>query len=103
MRCCGLTNYGRRELILCTVLMLLLAAGAAAAGRALDIRAIGIALAVIPLAVWIWVLWFFRDPQRATPAEPGLFIAPADGCVTDITPLGPQRLLGREGKQIGIS
>ena len=59
-------------------------------------------LAAIPAAVWLWVLWFFRDPNRTPPDEPNIFISPADGQVTDITPLGADSLLGREGVRVGI-
>jgi phosphatidylserine decarboxylase len=31
-------------------------------------------------------LWFFRDPERPVPAEPGLLVSPADGKVTEIAP-----------------
>jgi phosphatidylserine decarboxylase len=32
-------------------------------------------------------LWFFRDPERVIPAAPGGLVSPADGKVTDISPL----------------
>jgi phosphatidylserine decarboxylase len=32
-------------------------------------------------------LWFFRDPDRAIPDEPGALVSPADGKVTDIAPV----------------
>jgi phosphatidylserine decarboxylase len=58
--------------------------------------------AVVPAALWLWVLWFFRDPQRRAPAEAGVLLSPADGRVTDITPVGPESPLGRQGAKIGI-
>lgn len=40
---------------------------------------------LIPLAVAFgWVLWFFRDPPRSIPAEPGVIVSPADGTITHI-------------------
>lgn len=36
---------------------------------------------IIPLA---FLLWFFRDPERNAPAEPGVAVAPADGEVIEI-------------------
>jgi phosphatidylserine decarboxylase len=44
------------------------------------------AWSVVPLVFALFLLWFFRDPERAIPTEPGLIVSPADGKVTDISP-----------------
>ena len=94
------TPYGRRELALAG-----LAATAAIVAVVLAAWrwhwAILAALA-LPLALWGFVLWFFRDPDRTPPTGEGIFVSPADGRVTDITPLGAESPLGAEGVKIGI-
>jgi phosphatidylserine decarboxylase len=72
-----LTAYGRREWG---------ASGAAAAliaGLALWLQHPGGALAAA--LVWAYIAFFFRDPARALPEGAGLFTAPADGLVDDVT------------------
>ena len=41
-----------------------------------------------------WVVYFFRDPQRVTPIEDGLVVAPADGLVIAIKRVIPEAVLG---------
>jgi phosphatidylserine decarboxylase len=57
--------------------------------------AAGPAWAVIPILLALFFLWFFRDPERKIPDLPGAVISPADGKVTDVSPvtIGEERFV----------
>ena len=43
--------------------------------------------AVPALLLVVFFLWFFRDPNRLIPGEAGALVSPADGKITDVSPL----------------
>jgi phosphatidylserine decarboxylase len=94
-----LAKEGLRELAISTVVLVGTAAVVVWLCRA---AWYGWAIASVPTIVWLWVLWFFRDPDRVTPPEPGLFVSSADGVVSDITPVGAESDLGCPGVRIGV-
>ena len=96
-----LTRYGLKEIAIASVCSLAGCVVALAFVKWLPWWAM-VAILAPDLVVYLWVLWFFRDPERTVPQGGGLFIAPADGRIADITNIGPESELGRDGVRIGI-
>jgi len=55
--------------------------------------------AVVFLLLGLFVLYFFRDPERTIPTEPDAVVSPADGRVVVVK---PEELEGRAGQRISI-
>jgi phosphatidylserine decarboxylase len=59
-------------------------------------------LSLIFLALFLFTIAFFRDPDRAVPANPNLIVAPADGRVSDIIELDENEVLKTKTRRVGI-
>lgn len=94
-----LAREGLREMSVCTIV---LGGGAAlCAWGAISVSPLLWILAAPFLAVWVFTIAFFRDPERAIPTEPGIMVAPADGKITEVTRLDSYE--GIDGAAIRIS
>jgi phosphatidylserine decarboxylase len=87
-----LTRHGLREMVLGTIILAVLA---------LALGYVWWPLALLVLPVWIWLLAFFRDPERTVAAEQHAMVSPADGKVSDIADV-ESGLLGGPAVRVGI-
>jgi len=55
--------------------------------------------AILLVCLAAFVFYFFRDPERAIPSDPGAVVSPADGRVVIVT---DEQNAGRPGKRISI-
>ncbi|REK12470.1 MAG: phosphatidylserine decarboxylase family protein [Planctomycetota bacterium] len=60
------------------------------------------ALALVPAVLLAFVLYFFRDPPRSVPQEPGLLVSPADGTIAEVARLDHDPFVGGPAVRIGI-
>ena len=58
--------------------------------------------AIIPFALTLFMLYFFRDPERHIPGNKDIFVSPADGKIIVIREIHESRHLNAEVKQISI-
>jgi len=57
---------------------------------------------VITGGLLLFCLWFFRDPERKTPADSSLAVSPADGTVTLVDVVEEEQFFKRRMKRISI-
>lgn len=88
-----LSRHGTWEIILGTLLLAAMAAG---------LGWVWWPLALLPVPVWLWLLAFFRDPERTVPGDAASFVSPADGLVTDVGRVDHDEFLGGPALRIGI-
>ncbi len=96
----GLAKYGMREWL--AAMVALTGIFAVAVLAAVFVSPWFAIAAAEALLLEVFVLAFFRDPDRRAPQGAGLFVSPADGRVSDITRVGSGSELGRDGVKIGI-
>jgi phosphatidylserine decarboxylase len=87
------TRHGLWEMIIGTIALALVGAG---------LSMIHWSLAIFPFAVWVWLMAFFRDPERVMPGDRDTWVSPADGLVSDITEIDNDPLLGGPAVRVGI-
>jgi phosphatidylserine decarboxylase len=58
--------------------------------------------AILPGVLGLCIVWFFRDPRREIPRDPGVVVAPADGKIVDVRELTAEEFVGGPAVQIGI-
>ena len=58
---------------------------------AIVLNTISEALGLVGVVLTLWCVYFFRDPDRVTPAREGLIVSPADGVVQLIDRAAPKR------------
>jgi phosphatidylserine decarboxylase len=58
--------------------------------------------AILPLLLTLFMLYFFRDPDRVAPAERDIFVAPADGKIILVGDMFESKYLNADAKQVSI-
>jgi phosphatidylserine decarboxylase len=59
-------------------------------------------VAPLPGLLLCLIVYFFRDPPRRVPQEPGILVSPADGKVVEVTRLERDEFIGGPAVRIGI-
>ena len=59
-------------------------------------------VAVLPLAITLFMAFFFRNPERTIPEDKGVFVSPADGKVILIKDVYEKDYLKADSKEISI-
>jgi phosphatidylserine decarboxylase len=94
LRKLGFAEYGGDEMVLAVV-----ACGTLGWALYSLVHPLAAPVVLIPFGI---VLWFFRDPERAVPAEADLFVSPADGTITDVIEVDEPAYLKGRALRVGM-
>ncbi len=95
-----LTPYGSREIGLSLVLTAIAGAGCLWLGQETWPGFSWVAAG--PGLVMLWILYFFRDPERQGPSGQGLLLSPADGTVTHVDEVEEPSFISGRALRISI-
>jgi phosphatidylserine decarboxylase len=59
-------------------------------------------IALVPAVLLGLVVYFFRDPPRRVPTEPGLIVSPADGTIAEVTEIDDDPFVTGPAVRVGI-
>lgn len=97
-----LTKYGLPQVVVIpTIIVAAMAVYFVVGSLYLSVWAV-VVVEVLLAAALIWVLSFFRDPDRLSPQDNKVLLAPADGKVTDIEIVEGNDFIDRPTLRIGI-
>jgi phosphatidylserine decarboxylase len=96
----GLARAGLAEVVFFTLLFL--AASAALLILGWLVHPAFFWALVVPALLWLEVIYFFRDPERAIPADPAALVSPADGTVTHVGEVADPSFPGGRAFRISI-
>jgi phosphatidylserine decarboxylase len=96
-----ITPYGYRECVILSTVALVLSGLIFGLAYCLYKESL-LVLGVIPLLFFIFVFFFFRDPERRIPEEKEKIVAPADGKITEISEVFEEEYLKKKAIKIGI-
>lgn len=63
---------------------------------------VSIVSAVVASLLMCEICYFFRDPERVSPQDPTVVVAPADGKIIDIRPMREESFLKEECMRVSI-
>ncbi len=97
-----LTKYGLPEVLVYPVVVVALMTVLGLIGIAFLPGWAVASIEIILAGVAVWVLSFFRDPQRRVQAGDDTLLAPADGRITDVELVQENEFIGASALRIGI-
>lgn len=97
----SITRFGIREVVVSSVLLGGISVSLFFLAVRYDIFWL-LPVAALPLIVFGWVLWFFRDPSRVVPQSENIIVCPADGTVTHLDIAEEPDYIGGEALRCSI-